>query len=449
MPATGKVTTVGVLLFPGFEMLDVYGPLEMLSLTAAASDGVFRYDIKMLGHTAEVAASGGPATKTDYTYDDPAVPHLDMLLVPGGMGSRAVQDPSTRDDAYLAFLKTRAEAATTVTTVCTGAMLLAQTGLLDDRVATTNKKSFTDMVARSPKGVKWEHKARWCVDGKYWTSSGVSAGTDMFLTLIAAQCGEPIAQRTADFGEYFWTEENKDPRNDPAALLYPYPPVHTTVGVLLFPGFEMLDVYGPLEMLALAGVASPDVKYTVLMLGHTAEVAASGGPATKTDYTYDDPAVPHLDMLLVPGGMGSRAVQDPSTRDDAYLAFLKTRAEAATTVTTVCTGAMLLAQTGLLDNRVATTNKKSFADMVARSPKSVKWEHKARWCVDGKYWTSSGVSAGTDMYVALVQAQTTEYVAVQATKMGEYEWHNDPSDDPFADLYPYPPAVSGAQCVGL
>ena len=114
--------------------------------------------------------------------------------------------------------------------------------------------------------------------------------------------------------------------------------------------------------------------------------------------------------------------------------WLKVRAEKAEVVTTVCTGTAILAHTGLLDGRRATTNKSAFK-WVAEQTAKVNWVRQARWVEDGKFATSSGVSAGIDMALAvmarLYSTETAEKIAIEM----EYEWHRDASWDPFAKIH--------------
>jgi putative intracellular protease/amidase len=199
------VRTVGALLFPGFELLDVFGPLEMFG--ALPDD----YRLTMLAEKAgPVASHQGPKAVADIALQD-ATPY-DILLVPGGRGTRREVD----NRALIAWLHRHAEACEIVATVCTGTALLARTGLLDGRKATTNKASF-GWVKTQGSGVDWQPRARWVVDGKYWTSSGVSAGMDMALALIAHVNGTETAQRVATYAEYRW---NVDPDDDPFSALY-------------------------------------------------------------------------------------------------------------------------------------------------------------------------------------------------------------------------------------
>ena len=179
--------TLGMVVFYGFQLLDVFGPLDMFGNL----DGKVR--IVILGERAGmVASSAGPAVAVDHALD--AAPHIDILMVPGGMGTR-------REGGNTAF----------IASICTGAALLARTGLLDGRRATTNKRAFNWVMTQGPK-VEWVKQARWVEDGHVFTSSGVSAGTDMALALIAKLFGPDAAKQAADIAEYRW---NADSTNDP------------------------------------------------------------------------------------------------------------------------------------------------------------------------------------------------------------------------------------------
>lgn len=197
--------TVGTLLFPGFELLDVFGPLEMFG---ALPD---EFSLHLVAETVgPVASRQGPQAIAEVSTAD-AKP-FDILLVPGGRGTRTEVDNA----ALIDWLERHAQTCSIVATVCTGAALLARTGLLDRRKATSNKASFDWVVSQGP-NVDWQPRARWVVDGKYYTSSGVSAGMDMTLALIADLLGRETAQRVATYAEYRATDDAND---DPFAALY-------------------------------------------------------------------------------------------------------------------------------------------------------------------------------------------------------------------------------------
>jgi transcriptional regulator GlxA family with amidase domain len=159
-----------------------------------------------------VAEEAGPVRSTqgiklvaDYGFHD--CPPLDLILVPGGSGTLN----QLRNKALLDWVKERSTHAELVTSVCSGAAVLAKAGLLDGRPATTNKQYYTVCTSPGPK-VKWIKEARWVDDGTIVTSSGVSAGMDMALAVIARLYGPGTAQKIADGTEYVW---NKDPHIDP------------------------------------------------------------------------------------------------------------------------------------------------------------------------------------------------------------------------------------------
>ena len=207
------------------------------------------------------------------------------------------------------------------------------------------------------------------------------------------------------------------------------PPIRR-VAVVLFDGFTVLDAYGPIQAFASCRRDNPDGTrlryYDVFTLGMRAGPARSGeGPATEVTHTLTDS--PPWDVLLVPGGQGTRKLVD----DDAFVDWLKQASERSAITATVCTGAALLARTGLLDGRQATSNKRAWDWVVQQGPR-VRWKRRARWVDDGDIISSSGVSAGTDMALALVERINGRDLALSAARNMEYVWNQDPTNDPFA-----------------
>ena len=196
------------------------------------------------------------------------------------------------------------------------------------------------------------------------------------------------------------------------------------LGVILFPGFEVLDVFGPLEMFGfLKGTV--DIDMVAQQAGH---VRSAQGPETVASYGFDD--CPPLDLLLVPGGFGTRTEVD----NPHILSFLRRRVPEVEIAMTVCTGTSLLARAGLLDGRRATTNKRSF-QWVAEQGAKVQWVKEARWVEDDKFVTSSGVSAGIDMALAVIARLYGKEISDNLAVSAEYEWHRDAGWDPFAKVH--------------
>jgi transcriptional regulator GlxA family with amidase domain len=196
-------------------------------------------------------------------------------------------------------------------------------------------------------------------------------------------------------------------------------PIH--LGAVLFEGFELLDFYGPLEMF---GLLEDGARITVVA-EKAGPVRSSAGPCGVAEATMA--ASGGFDVLLIPGGIGTRR----EMANPQFLAGLKRLAEASRIVATVCTGSFLLARTGLLDGRKATSNKRVFQQVKSYAP-NVEWIAKARWVEDGNYFTSSGVSAGMDMALAVIARLCGRETSLQIARRAEYEWNEDRSRDPFA-----------------
>jgi len=193
------------------------------------------------------------------------------------------------------------------------------------------------------------------------------------------------------------------------------------LSTVLFDGFELLDVFGPLEVFGAAGQG-----FSIVMVGpEPGAVRSAQGPAVVAEVSYRD--APPPDIVLVPGGMGTRRLVE----DREFMDWLARWAAGAQIVASVCTGSGVLAAAGLLDGHRATSNKRAFAWAREQGP-AVEWIAEARWVEDGDRWTSSGVTAGIDMALALVaRLKGTELAAAIADGI-EHDWHSDPSWDPFA-----------------
>lgn len=259
--------------------------------------------------------------------------------------------------------------------------------------------------------------------------------------------------------------------------------MHHRILSLVFNEFEALDLFGPL------GAIVPRSDYYTLRLVNIHNMAAPSGlessikngigilPNLSLAEALKEEE--HLDTLFIPGGSGMR----PLVHDPILLQQIGQLVDRAANVFTVCTGSILLAATHRLDGCKATTNKRLFDEMTPKctcsgSPQlsvlfvlnfaldpGVQWEKRARWVQDGKFLTSSGVTAGIDAGFAFLsntyvspedrQANPTppkasakraataipgfnkEKALEHANSIAfglEYRWHSDPADDPFVDL---------------
>ncbi len=195
---------LGILLFEGFELLDVMGPAEMFGNVGP------RLEVVTVAEKAgEVASAQRVKGVADYSLAD--CPPLDFILVPGGRGVRE----AVKNETLMSWFKSRAGEAELTMSVCTGTMMLSEAGLIDGRKATTNKMAFKMIAANRPQ-VEWIREARWVDDGNIVTSSGVSAGIDMSLHVIARIFGEKMAERIMKGTEFNW---QRDSTVDPFAKL--------------------------------------------------------------------------------------------------------------------------------------------------------------------------------------------------------------------------------------
>ena len=195
------------------------------------------------------------------------------------------------------------------------------------------------------------------------------------------------------------------------------------LGMVVFNGFQLLDVFGPLEMF---GFLADEVE--IVMVGEkSGKIKSTAGPSIVVDRVFAE--LPALDILMIPGGAGTRQEVD----NPILIAEIARLANNSDHIATICTGAALLAKTGFLDGRKATTNKRAFK-WVMEQGENVNWVKKARWVEDGDLFTSSGVSAGTDMALALIAKLFGKESAVAIAQRTEYIWNDNPNSDPFAKL---------------
>lgn len=196
-----------------------------------------------------------------------------------------------------------------------------------------------------------------------------------------------------------------------------------TMAALVFPGFETLDYFGPIEMLG-----SPPHEIEIITVAQGLDpVPSVHGQRIVVDKTIDQKN--DYDLLFIPGG--DTALE--AAKDAALLQWIREVSASAERVLAVCTGTVLLGMTGVLDGRQATTNKLDFTSTVHLAP-HVDWVREARWVEDGKFFTSSGVSAGMDMSLAVIADLFGMAVANRVALGNEYEWHKDSTRDPFAKL---------------
>lgn len=199
------------------------------------------------------------------------------------------------------------------------------------------------------------------------------------------------------------------------------------IGALVFPGFQSLDLFGPLDIFNTLSLKHP-IELSVISTSldpvstqwKEGQVAQSIVPTCTLEDARTD-----YDLLIVPGGFGTTKDVDP------YVDYIKRAYPTTGSVLSVCTGTRLFARAGILDGRRATTNKNAFNDVTPLGPKT-HWVAKARWVKDGNVWTAAGITAGIDATLAWVEDKYGAQQATDAANWLEYKRTSDPDDDPFA-----------------
>ncbi len=186
---------VAILLFDEVEVLDFAGPFEVFSVTNELSaEQVFEV-YTVAEEKRPIRARNGLSVNPD--YDLFTAPPPDILIVPGGAGTRAL----LRNSAILNWIRARSDTAERVLSVCSGSLVLAQVGLLQGLRATTHHEVLAELKSLAPDTQVLDDQ-RFVDNGRVVTSAGISAGIDMSLYVVAQLLGEGVADRTARYMEY-------------------------------------------------------------------------------------------------------------------------------------------------------------------------------------------------------------------------------------------------------
>ncbi len=222
-------------------------------------------------------------------------------------------------------------------------------------------------------------------------------------------------------------------------------PLTIRIGILVYQGFEPIDVWGFTEAFAIARFIGTDYQspppypFEVLFISNQvkptgkggttpAPVKSANGPRVAPDMFRDQALTQPIDVLMVPGGMTAPLVDEKHPKEvKALVDWIKAMDKRVQLMTSVCTGAAVLARAGVLDGRPAATNHQAFAWVTQFGPR-VLWDNVSRWVDAGHYVTSAGVSAGTDMAFHLVDRLAGRAVAETAAREAEYDWHRNPQE---------------------
>jgi transcriptional regulator GlxA family with amidase domain len=204
--------TVGILIFDQVEVLDVAGPFEVFSTSRLNEERRLKesspFRVVLVSEKLDqVLAIGGLRFTPDVTFDN--CPNLDLLMVPGGWGTRK----EVKNDILLKWIAARAASKTKlIASVCTGSSLLGKAGLLDGREATTHWRAFDFLQEVAPKA-KIRKDVLFTIVEPIFTSAGVSAGIDLSLHIVSHFFGEEIAKATARQMEYPYPKKNRRRRD--------------------------------------------------------------------------------------------------------------------------------------------------------------------------------------------------------------------------------------------
>ena len=209
---------VGILVFPEVEVLDFCGPFEVFSVTRLEEprrrEEPSPFEAVVVAETLDpVVATGGLRVLPDHDLE--SCPPLDLLVVPGGWGTRRL----VQNDKVVGWIRDRERQLELTTSVCTGSFLLGQAGLLDGRRATTHWLSLDRMEQTFPAVhvVRDQHVVE---EGSIVTSAGIAAGIDLALRVVARLHGEHVARATARYMEYPFPENNRPTGLIAAAPMY-------------------------------------------------------------------------------------------------------------------------------------------------------------------------------------------------------------------------------------
>jgi putative intracellular protease/amidase len=229
-----------------------------------------------------------------------------------------------------------------------------------------------------------------------------------------------------------------------------FPPT-IRIGILVYNGFEPIDVWGFTEafvqsrFIGTGYLSPPPYPFEILFISNEVRppgepsavpspIKSHNGPRVAPDMFRDDTLGKdeHFDMIMIPGGNTGPLLDEKKEPDlvKDLIQWVKEMDQRVKLMTSVCTGAAVLAYAGLLDGKPAATNHQAFGWVTKFGPR-VLWDNVSRWVDAGKYVTSAGVSAGTDMAFYLVERLAGRAVAETAAKQAEYDWHRDPQQPIF------------------
>ncbi|WP_242229517.1 DJ-1/PfpI family protein [Bacillus cereus group sp. BfR-BA-01329] len=187
--------SIGIFLFDDVEVLDFAGPFEVFSVTEVDEEKPFTvYTVSQNGEM--ITARNGLKVQPDYSIED--LPPVDILIIPGGKGAR---ENEVKNDIIINWVRQQMKEVKLMTSVCTGALLLAKAGLLDGLKATTHWASIQTFKKDFP-NVEVMENVKFVDEGHIITSAGISAGINMLFHIVKNLLGVEVTEDTAKSMEY-------------------------------------------------------------------------------------------------------------------------------------------------------------------------------------------------------------------------------------------------------
>jgi transcriptional regulator GlxA family with amidase domain len=192
-----KKIKVGVLLFNEVEVLDFAGPFEVFSVACFLNTNERAFEVSTVGETGEmILARNGLKVEPHYSFIN--APDYDVLIVPGGYGADEVQ---RYNSVMIDWILECDKHVDILASVCTGAFILAEAGLLNEKRATTHWMDLDTFQAEYPR-IHVERAVKFVDEGNIITAGGISAGINMSLHIVSRLLGADVARETAKRMEY-------------------------------------------------------------------------------------------------------------------------------------------------------------------------------------------------------------------------------------------------------
>ena len=412
--------TLAYVVYPGISLLELVANRTLLGgMMAHGTPLKFQagYEVVVVGERIEEIATDTPmAIIPQKTFAD--VPQPDALVVIGG-GADTL--PALGNADLIEYVRRAGQQAEWVAATSTGSLLLAAAGLLEGRLSTTHWASIDRLQAYGARPQPYR-PAGWVTDGKFTTSAGVSGAVDMAIGLGAQLTSKDIAQfgqlmieydPHPPFGRLDWSSFD-----EMQAALAPLMSQHQvaeapahTIAFVLYPGLTVFDLVGPLEVFSALSRIAPRFR-PVVVAEQMEPVMTDIGVGMVPNATFVD--LPHPGAFFVPGGDTAtlNAMSNPAIRR-----YIRTAAESAQWIVSVCTGALILAAVGLLEGCDVTTHWAYTHFLKNLGAHYVQ----QRWTTSGNIVNAAGVSSGIDMALYLVSRLSDEETARTVQWLIQYD----------------------------